>query len=73
MIELNKDEIRKRCAKNNWTQAELAKRLNMDESALSRRLSGEVKTSLFWLDRMSNLLRCKPGQLLTYEREGVNS
>jgi transcriptional regulator with XRE-family HTH domain len=73
MIQLNTEEIRKRCRKNGWTQGEFAERIGMDASALSRRLTGDVKTSLDWLDRMSNVLRCKPGQLLTYQREGANS
>jgi transcriptional regulator with XRE-family HTH domain len=64
------EEVRKRAAEFDLTQAELARRSGVTERAFQHYLSGRSEPSLATLVRIASALGCTPNDLLGVGRQG---
>lgn len=65
--DLLKQRIKKRMAELKWDQADLAKALNTQQSAISRYLSGHHVPRLDFLERIAEALSVSPESLIALE------
>lgn len=66
MIKVTLDEV---LEQRNMTQRELARRIPLTEANLSNLKNGNVKgIRLDTLNRICEILRCQPGDILQYEK-----
>lgn len=49
----------------NWTQTDLAVKINNDFQNISRLERGEVSPSVFWINELAKGFNCTLGQLMT--------
>jgi transcriptional regulator with XRE-family HTH domain len=49
----------------NWTQNDLAEKINNDFQNISRLERGEVSPSVFWISELANGFECTLGELMT--------